>query len=76
MHATFDPRVDMAYIYLTAASDAHQVDYTEPLIVDLPSSSRRLINLDFDSDGRLVGIEVDGAVGTLPASLLEIARTG
>ena len=74
MHATFSPHIDMAYVYLTAAHDTHQVEYTEPLIVDLPSGSRRLINLDFDSDGRLVGIEVDGAVGMLPASLLETAR--
>ena len=56
MHATFSPRVDMAYVYLTDDSDARTVDHTEPLIVDLPRGSRRLINLDFDADGRLIGI--------------------
>lgn len=49
------------YVYLTDISNARPVDYTEPLIVDLPHGSRRLINLDFDADGRLVGIEVEGA---------------
>jgi uncharacterized protein YuzE len=70
MDATFSPRTGMAYVYLTDISDARAVDYTEPLIVDLPRGSRRLINLDFDADGRLIGIEVDGAANALPLSLL------
>ena len=70
MHAAFSSRVDMAYVYLTDDRDARTVDHTEPLIVDLPRGSRRLINLDFDADGRLIGIEVDGAEHALPASLL------
>jgi uncharacterized protein YuzE len=74
MDATLSPRTDMAYVYLTDASDAPAVDYTEPLIVDLPRGSRRLINLDFDADGRLIGIEIDGAANALPLSLLTQAE--
>ena len=64
----------MAYIYLTEPGDSNRVAYTEPLIVDLPSGARRLINLDFDAGDRLVGIEVDGASAGLPASLLAAAQ--
>jgi uncharacterized protein YuzE len=70
MHATFSPGIDMAYVYLTDASETRAVHHTEPLIVDLPRGPRRLINLDFDAAGRLLGIEVEGAKHTLPASLL------
>jgi uncharacterized protein YuzE len=58
MNITFEPRTDMAYVYLTDIGDARGVDHTEPL------------NLDFDADGRLIGIEVDGAANALPLSLL------
>jgi uncharacterized protein YuzE len=75
MKVTISPRTNMAYIYLTDWNDARRVDYTEPLIVDLPNGSRRLINLDFDADGRLLGIEVDGAAACLPLSLLAAVRT-
>jgi uncharacterized protein YuzE len=74
MHATFSPRTNMAYLYMTDAKDTRTVDYTEPLIVDLPGGSRRLINLDFDADGRLIGVEVDGAADALPVSLLATAE--
>lgn len=58
MRATFAPTMDIAYLYLTGSGDAHHVDPTEPLDLDMPNGSRRLINLDFDSDRRLVGIEI------------------
>jgi uncharacterized protein YuzE len=74
MHATFSPRTNMAYVYLTEASDARTVDYTEPLIIDLPHGLRRLINLDFDADGRLIGVEVDGAADTLSLGFLAAAE--
>ena len=74
MDATFEPRTNMAYVYLTDAGDAGTVDYTEPLIIDLPGGSRHLISLDFDADGRLIGIEVDGAANALPLSLLARAE--
>jgi uncharacterized protein YuzE len=75
MHATFAPGTDVAYVYLTDASDGRAVNHTEPLIIDLPGGTRALINLDFDAEGRLIGIEVDGARQGLPASLLTGADT-
>jgi uncharacterized protein YuzE len=74
MQATFESRTNMAYIYLTEPGDSRRVAHTEPLIVDLPSGARRLINLDFDAGGRLVGIEIEGAAAGLPASLLAAAQ--
>ena len=73
MRVTFEPRTDMAYIYLTDSDESRTVAQTEPLIVDLRMGSRRLINLDFDSSGRLLGLEIDGAAAALPASLLAAA---
>jgi uncharacterized protein YuzE len=70
MRTTVDARTDMGYIYLTNLGDAHRVTHTEALIIDLPAGSRRLINLDFDRDGRLLGIEIVGARSTLPESVL------
>jgi uncharacterized protein YuzE len=64
----------MAYIYLTDSDESRTVAQTEPLIVDLRMGSRRLINLDFDSSGRLLGLEIDGAAAALPASLLAAAE--
>jgi uncharacterized protein YuzE len=61
----------MAYIHLTDIPAAG-VATTETLVIDLPSG-RRLINLDFDRDGHLVGIEIDGARGTLTADVREWA---
>ena len=69
-YATFEHETDMAYIYLTGSQDARRVATSEPLIIDLATGQRRLINLDFDEEGRLLGIEIDGARTTLPKSLL------
>lgn len=69
MRVTFEPRTDMAYVYLTELGEPQIVAQTEPLIIELRTGSRRLINLDFDSSGRLLGIEIDGAAAALPASL-------
>lgn len=68
MRITYDSDIDMAYIYLVEIP-AGGVGETEALVVDLRTGTR-LVNLDFDHSGRLVGIEVDGARGTLPAELL------
>jgi uncharacterized protein YuzE len=73
MRVTFDPEIDMAYIDLTGPNEAWRADHTEPLIVDLGPGSRRLITLDFDSHGRLLGIEIAGAAAALPRSLLAAA---
>lgn len=74
MRVTFEPDVDMAYIYLTRLGDANQVQHTEALVIDLPGGSRQLVNLDFDSGGRLLGIEIAGASAALPRSLLAAAE--
>jgi hypothetical protein len=46
------------------------VERTEPLIVET-AGGRRLINLDFDTHGTLVGIEFDGARGSMPDRLID-----
>jgi uncharacterized protein YuzE len=75
MRITLGPQVDMAYLYLVPIADG-QVAHTEPLIIDLPGGARRLVNLDFDDQGRLLGIEFDGARAILPEPLLREARSG
>jgi uncharacterized protein YuzE len=74
MRTTFSPDDNTAYIYLTTPGDGHTVSHTEPLIVDLPSGSRALVNLDFDAQGHLIGIEVEGATATLPQNVLDAAE--
>jgi uncharacterized protein YuzE len=76
MDVTFELRTDTAYIYLTNRQDSRRVAHTEPLIIDLPTGRRRLINLDFDEEGRLLGIEIEGARAALPKSLLAETRPG
>ena len=73
IRVTYDDQVDMAYIYL-ADSQPGAINHVEPLIIDLPTAGRRLINLDFDQGGHLLGIEIDGARSGLPALLLESAE--
>ena len=62
---TYDAGVDAAYISLQTA-DAVQPSVTETLTVN-PD-----INLDFDHDGHLVGIEVLGARRLLHPALLDL----
>ena len=72
MKVTYDPAVDMAHISLREvesggiANNIH-VDAEEGV------SAGDLI-LEFDPEGRLVGIEVFGAFRTLPAEILDEAR--
>jgi uncharacterized protein YuzE len=67
MHITYDATVDAAYISLVEFIPAGGVAKTYPCD---PREVRGQINLDFDSDGRLVGIEVLDASKKLPAALL------
>ena len=67
MRVTYDKSTDAAYIYLTDNIGAGGVAKTyccDPLEVN------GQINLDFDHEGRLVGIEVLGASRRLPLSVL------
>ncbi len=66
-----DPSVDAAYIYLVPPEVGVQVARTVP--VD-PVEAGAEINLDFDADGRLVGIEVLGASRHLPQAMLDDAQ--
>ena len=70
MRLTYASAVDMAYVYLVEEIKPGQVQHTEPLTIDIPGIGRRLINLDFDRAGRLLGIEVDGARSTLTTETL------
>ena len=58
MRVTHDAEADAAYVYLVERISAGEVAATRVANVKLPAAS---INLDFDSDGRLLGIEVLGA---------------
>jgi uncharacterized protein YuzE len=68
MRVTYD-QYDMAYVHFAPASPG-SVAHTEPLIIDLPNSRRHRINLDFDEQGQLIGIEIEGARGALPEPIL------
>jgi uncharacterized protein YuzE len=70
LRVEYDRSADAAYIYLTEIG-AGQVASTYPCD---PSQVRGQINLDFDADGRLLGIEVLDASKFLPADLLDAAR--
>jgi uncharacterized protein YuzE len=55
MKISYDPSVDAAYIYLKSEDEASSFGFTyccDPSVVD------GQIHLDFDSEGRLIGIEV------------------
>lgn len=66
MRVEYDKKVDAAYIYLTEI-DIGGVARTVPMD---PTEVRGEINLDFDRNGRLVGIEVLDATRLLPSQLL------
>ena len=66
MRITYDARADAAYI--TLAEVARPTVRTHPCD---PSEIDAMINLDFDDEGRLVGIEVMDASARLPRDLLE-----
>lgn len=64
MRVTYDESVDAAYIYLTEIG-CGEAQITTPVNND--------INLDFDKDGRLLGIEVLNARNRLPVEVLNQA---
>lgn len=71
MKITHDTSVDAAYLYLVDEIKPGGVAKTyacDPLEVD------GQINLDFDDEGRLIGIEVLDASKILPAELLDQAE--
>jgi uncharacterized protein YuzE len=72
MKITHDKSIDAAYIYLTDNISAGGIAKTyccDPLEVN------GQINLDFDHEGRLVGIEVLDASKRLPKVVLDESPT-
>jgi uncharacterized protein YuzE len=65
MKLSYDPEVDAAYIYVREAESRLGTVKSVP-VRDAPGD----IVLDFDTDGRLFGIEVLDASRLLPAELL------
>jgi uncharacterized protein YuzE len=66
MRVTYDPEVDAAYIYLREIEVGGSV-YT---YLAEPEIKTDMINLDFDREGRLIGIEVLSASRHLPPELI------
>ncbi len=71
---TYDPEANAAYIYLADESRPEEVAFCYPCD---PIGVQGMINLDFDGEGRLIGIEVLGARSKLhPDSLEQLRRIG
>ncbi|MGH2750229.1 MAG: DUF2283 domain-containing protein [Actinomycetota bacterium] len=70
MRIEYDSSVDAAYIYFVDDIGAGGVATTYPCD---PLQVNGEINLDFDADGRLLGVEVLDASRFLPKSLLDSA---
>jgi uncharacterized protein YuzE len=62
---TLDSQADAAYLYL---AEGPLVARTIPVVDALPW----MVNLDLDSDGKLVGIEILDASARLPRELLDL----
>ena len=67
MNLRYDPEADAAYIQLAGEIGAGGVAKTYPCD---PLEVGGMINLDFDADGRLVGVEVLDASKMLPLEAL------
>ncbi|MFF1547104.1 DUF2283 domain-containing protein [Streptomyces sp. NPDC058291] len=69
---TYDKKTaDAAYVYLTephALREVARMYPCDPVAVDA------MINLDFDKQGRLIGIEVLAASSKMPKHLLQSAE--
>lgn len=73
LKVTYDKAAGAAYIYLTdptspAAAKSSFMYACDPLKVN------GMINLDFDAEGRLIGVEVLDARAKLPPHLLDQAE--
>lgn len=68
LRVTYDVEADAAYIYLSDEIGMGGVADSVPLD---PAANRGMINLDFDAEGRLVGIEVLAASKRMPLGLLK-----
>ncbi|MFD9484170.1 DUF2283 domain-containing protein [Streptomyces sp. NPDC059991] len=71
VRVTYDKTVDAAYVYLTEPQA--RVESARMYPCD-PVNADAMINLDFDEQGRLIGIEVLAASSKLPEYLLQDAE--
>jgi uncharacterized protein YuzE len=71
MKVSYDSEVDAAYIRLVDDPGIGGVEFTYGCD---PSEVGGMIHLDFDADGRLVGIEVLGASRLLAAETIAQAQ--
>lgn len=69
MRVTYDPDVDAAYVQLADEIGVGGVAFTYPCDVVAVGG---MVNLDFDGDGRLVGLEILGAKAKLPPEVLRL----
>lgn len=69
MHITFDRRANAAYIELVPVGRG-EVAKTECVA---PPHLRGMVNLDFNKNGRLIGIEILNATRILPIEVLDQA---
>ena len=72
MRVTYDPYVDAAYICLREIEPGGSAR-TLP-VEDVDDVSKGSFVLDFDKEGRLIGIEVLNASRALPKALLDDAE--
>ena len=68
MKVTYDKSVDAAYISLKSDDDQSRFGFT--YCCD-PNEVGGQVHLDFDEDGRLIGVEVLNASKKLPSYLLK-----
>ncbi|MFJ7272051.1 DUF2283 domain-containing protein [Streptomyces sp. NPDC099050] len=71
VRVTYDKSVNAAYVYFTDPQARPKVSHMYPCD---PVQVGGMINLDFDEDGRLIGIEVLAASSKLPSHLLDAAE--
>lgn len=69
MRLTYDDEMDAAYLELEYIAEGAAV---ENVVVERPG--RGDIVLDFDADGRLLGVEVIGATALLRTTALDAAE--
>ena len=72
MRITWQRDTDMAYLYLKEHLNSGEVAQT--VICDDDALSG-MVNIDLDSSGRIVGIEVSCASAVLPSELLGATET-
>jgi uncharacterized protein YuzE len=70
MRISYDPEIDAAYVYLV--DDIGRAAVAQTYSCD-PAQVKVEINLDFDDEGRFLGIEIQDASRILPTALLQAA---